>query len=221
MSPGLSNADLCKFLALETFAELKPSSVYVAEITGDGALAPLGSFGLPVKVVSDWGSVSLANHLPMTESVKNNQVILLNREDSSVQYPALANFEGIPEKWETYLVCPILPHGLIAITLDSKPKLEKMFDSFVRTVAAIAMHHLKICQCGNQRGTGKDISVIRKKSGDLSDRQKTILLLLERGLTNPVIADQIGYSESLVRQETMAIYAHLNISGRKELLERK
>jgi DNA-binding NarL/FixJ family response regulator len=44
---------------------------------------------------------------------------------------------------------------------------------------------------------------------------------MEKGFTNPAIAAEIGYSESLVRQETMAIYSLLDISGRKELLERK
>ena len=34
-------------------------------------------------------------------------------------------------------------------------------------------------------------------------------------------AVQIGYSESLVRHETMAIYSILHVSGRKEILEAK
>ena len=41
---------------------------------------------------------------------------------------------------------------------------------------------------------------------------------MENGYTNIAIANEIGYSESLVKQETMAIFSILNISGRKELL---
>ena len=41
---------------------------------------------------------------------------------------------------------------------------------------------------------------------------------MENGLTNIAIANEIGYSESLVKQETMVIFSILNVSGRKELL---
>jgi DNA-binding NarL/FixJ family response regulator len=40
--------------------------------------------------------------------------------------------------------------------------------------------------------------------------------LLAKGFTNAQIAQEIGYSESLVRQETIAIYAALRVSGRRE-----
>jgi len=43
--------------------------------------------------------------------------------------------------------------------------------------------------------------------------------LIEDGYTNIAIANEIGYSESLVKQETMTIYSILNISGRKALRE--
>jgi len=53
----------------------------------------------------------------------------------------------------------------------------------------------------------------------LSDRQNTILGLLKEGYTNREIADVIGYSESLVRHETMIIYKKLRVEGRNELRE--
>jgi len=221
MNPGLSRGDLCKFLAFETFAELKPSTILVAEIKQDGTIALLESFGLSAKVITDWNDIPLTIHLPLTESVKSNQVILLKREDSSTRYPGLSNFGGIPDKWESYLICPILPHGLIALTLDSIPKLETYTDLYVRTIAAITLHNVRIHQYGYGRDINQRSITKKRKSNELSDRQQAILRLLEKGLTNPIIADQIGYSESLVRQETMAIYAALNISGRKELLEKK
>jgi DNA-binding NarL/FixJ family response regulator len=36
-------------------------------------------------------------------------------------------------------------------------------------------------------------------------------------LTNAQIAHEIGYSESLIRQETVVIYRKLGVSGRKEI----
>ena len=40
-----------------------------------------------------------------------------------------------------------------------------------------------------------------------------------KGFTNAQIAAEIGYSESLVRQETIQIFRILGVSGRKEIIE--
>ena len=56
---------------------------------------------------------------------------------------------------------------------------------------------------------------MRDKS--LTARQRTILELIQEGQTNLQIAGVIGYSESLVRQESVLIYAKLGIRGRIDL----
>lgn len=53
----------------------------------------------------------------------------------------------------------------------------------------------------------------------LTQRQEKILELLKLGKTNKSIAQLIGYSESLVRHETMIIYKKLRVEGRHELRE--
>jgi DNA-binding NarL/FixJ family response regulator len=50
----------------------------------------------------------------------------------------------------------------------------------------------------------------------LSERQELILKMISEGRTNAAIADVLGYSESLIRQETIRIYAKLGCSGRNE-----
>jgi hypothetical protein len=51
----------------------------------------------------------------------------------------------------------------------------------------------------------------------LSERQDLILEMLIAGLTNFTIAKSLGYSESLIRQETVTIYRKLGVKGRGEL----
>jgi LuxR family maltose regulon positive regulatory protein len=51
----------------------------------------------------------------------------------------------------------------------------------------------------------------------LTPRQEKILDLMRSGLTNEDIAQKIGYSSSLVKQETMLIFSKLGVSGRKDL----
>jgi DNA-binding CsgD family transcriptional regulator len=221
MNPGVSNADLCKFLALETFANSKISAIYAAEITEDGYIAPVATFGIPAHVLVGWGNISLAIKAPFCDAVKSDKLVLLKKDDSLEKYPSLANYEGVPQKWESYLVCPILPHGLIALTLDSTPKIDKQFELFLKTIGAITFLHVNRYKTGGGNGNNGHRDRIVKKSGALTARQETIKSLMEKGLSNPKIAEQIGYSDSLVRQETMAIYSTLNVSGRKELIERK
>ena len=49
-------------------------------------------------------------------------------------------------------------------------------------------------------------------------RQEIIIKRLKSGLSNKAIALELGYSESLIRQETIAIYKIFNVAGRKELI---
>lgn len=216
---GLSSADLCKYLVLETFVNLKATAIYSAEITNDGYLSPLGTFGIPEKTVASWGNIPLNIEAPLSDAVREDKVILLAREESTKRYPILASYDGLPEKWESYLVTPVLPYGLIALTLNSTPKVDKELELFLRTVTSIALQHF----FGNKYVSGRRTQGVRnkdfKKARVLSERQLIIKSLVEKGFSNPQIAAKIGYSESLVRQETMAIYAALNISGRRDLLE--
>ena len=52
----------------------------------------------------------------------------------------------------------------------------------------------------------------------LTSRQESILVMIKKHLTNSSIALELGFSESLIRQETVLIYRKLGVSGRKELI---
>lgn len=218
MSPGLTVPDVCKFLVLETFARMKTSAVYASEITEDGYLAPVGTFGVAKTIVTDWGNIPLTIDAPLTNAVKTNQLVLIRREEAIEKYPILIEYKGIPEKWDSYLVTPTLPFGAIALTLDSVPEIEPELESFLRAVGALASLFIQRTQVRVEPYNRKHPSVRIKRQGALTERQVLIKQLMEKGFTNSAIANEIGYSESLVRQETMAIYSTLNISGRKDLL---
>lgn len=53
----------------------------------------------------------------------------------------------------------------------------------------------------------------------LMPRQWTILNATRKGRANFEIAIELGFSESLIRQETVQIYRKLGVSGRKEILD--
>ncbi|MEY2965071.1 MAG: hypothetical protein RLZZ228_884 [Actinomycetota bacterium] len=54
---------------------------------------------------------------------------------------------------------------------------------------------------------------------DLTSRQLRVLSLMAKGMTNGQIARVLAFSESTVRQETMAIYRILQVKGRAEAVD--
>jgi DNA-binding CsgD family transcriptional regulator len=220
ISPGLTVPDVCKFLVLETFAHLKSSAVYASEITEDGHLAPVGTFGLTKEIITEWGNIPLSIEAPLTVSVRTNQVVLIRREEAIEKFPILIKHKGIPDMGDSHLVTPILPFGAICLTLDSVPVIDPDLEAFLRAVGALVSLFIKRPQVRVDPYSRKDSVSKSRKQGVLTTRQILIKGLMEKGYTNLAIGNEIGYSESLVRQETMAIYVTLNISGRRELLER-
>ena len=59
----------------------------------------------------------------------------------------------------------------------------------------------------------------RQPRPELTDRQRTMLAMLAEGMTNLQIASRLGFGESTVRQDTMAIYRHLGVSGRRDVAQ--
>lgn len=81
-------------------------------------------------------------------------------------------------------------------------------------------------------GTGeRSLSVVRwgetaaggatapSPSTELTPRQLRVLALMAKGMTNGQIARVLAFSESTIRQETMAIYRTLQVKGRAEAVD--
>ena len=219
MAAGITISEVCKYLVLHTFNKLNASAMYAATITKDGCISPIGAFGLPDEIVNSWGKIPLTIHAPLTDAVKQDKFIVLHQRDSLSRYPILKDCATIPQDWETYLVCPTLPYGLIAITLNDSPKIDRELEQFIKTVGYIVSLHFHREKSASKGPRESRIQQSLKGSGVLTERQILIKNLIQKGFSNPQIASEIGYSESLVRQETMAIYSALDISGRKELLD--
>lgn len=216
------SADLCRFLVLDTFAKFKASAIVVLGISGDGHLRPESSFGLPDAVLNSLGFVPLSAEIPIVAGFRSNQFAWISREESKAIFPQLHEFDDenrMPENIAGLVLCPILPYGGFALALNSYPDLDQEIEMYFRAVGTLtALHFNRLQLEGSQNSTRKQ-SLGNNGKTELTERQKLIKKMMENGYTNSAIANEIGYSESLVRQETMAIFAILKIDGRKELLK--
>jgi DNA-binding CsgD family transcriptional regulator len=109
---------------------------------------------------------------------------------------------------------PIGLHAIYLINFREDITLYREFDDFLHCISSILTSY----EWAHQAKSGKKVDPWYKaEAQSLSPREKKILELIRSGMTNAEIADEIGYSESLIRQETVAIYRKLGVSGRKEI----
>jgi DNA-binding NarL/FixJ family response regulator len=99
------------------------------------------------------------------------------------------------------------------LVLNSVPEIDSDFKYCLQTIGHLISLHLHDSNLHFENEAPSDSP--RKA---LTSRQELIRDLLVKGFSNPYIAQEIGYSESLVRQETIIIYATMRVSGRKELM---
>ena len=212
--------ELAKFLVLRTFRELSPKAIYISELSSDGCLVPIASFGIDKLRITQWGKFHLSFHLTITECARQGETIIIRSpDDLFTRYPLAKEIEDIHTDWKTSIVFSILPLGVCLLMLDDQPSDSEDELLFLEAVGAILVlqlsripiyKSLKVNSANNGAGT---LHI------ELTERQKVIHELMFKGFTNAQIAVEVGYSESLVRQETIHIFRVLGVSGRKEIIE--
>ncbi len=195
-------------------------ALYFGRLGEDGCVYPTEKFGFEAGVVDSWGAFPLKVDIPITAAIKRDSLITVNSpEQMYKEFPAMKAVENLDHDWQSIMAVPIHSYGVYAITSYSFTEIDEAHERFLRTVGQLVIVAFAKCDL-----IGADVKKFRKQSprsakNVLSVRQEVSLKLILKGLTNNQIGDEIGFSESLVRQESIAIYSALSVSGRKELLE--
>jgi len=214
-----STEEITKFLALRTFSQFSATSVYFAEILDDGFLLPHSGFGFEKSTISSWGRFSISMKIPITAAIRQNHVIVLESAETFLdQYPVLKDIPNVPMDWQTAVAWPILPFGAGHAHFNAPLTVDADFKDFLKLVGAIVAQHLMVREENQTIPPFKGSQAHKSGREKMTDRQTVILELICKGATNREIANEIGFSESLVRQETMEIYLKLGVNGRKELI---
>lgn len=211
--------DICRFLNFEIFGYLESRAIYFAQLSNDGLLHPVGDFGFTKGAVESWGEFPLTFDMPITAAVKRNACIQVNSpEELYKAFPAMSEIPNLDHVWKSIVAIPIHAFGVYSITCFKEPEIDELHEQFLRTVGQLASVAFTKSQLLKRLGSRAPKSKFVSKPVGLTKRQEVIMKLILKGLTNRQIADEIGFSDSLVRQETIAIYAYLNVAGRRELL---
>ena len=201
-------AQLVTFISLHHCPSGELSSVYFAKIKNDKSLFVEAAHGFQEDAFVQTGvEFALESTRPSGRSIIENQILFDEvNEEYDIKYPAYPG--NITYPWRTKVSMPINSNYFLQISRyvpfgDQDIPFYKNIQSLMQIYFG---------------GIGK----VSKSIGDLggkplTSRQNDILKHMQDGKTNDEIAKLIGFSASLVKQESMLIFSKLGISGRKEI----
>ena len=142
------------------------------------------------------------------------EIVWLNGKDEwETQYPLMKEYKVNP-KLNTFINIPmqVEGHPIACLGLSSRSDVKRSSEltsylSAVSGITGLYVQNLPEFRGARQEGTSRRV---------LSRRQNNIINLIREKLTNREIGDELGYSESTIRQETMRIYQILNVGNRRE-----
>jgi len=221
--------DLIRYLALSTFLILDVYCAVLTELTESGDLEVSEIFGSDKSAIDKFViGKKLSDANPIAEVLRSGKISCIH---NSPQWPSEyldLNELKFTQKEITIICFPIEKFGSpgACITLFSSALIYPNVGlrSFLRAVSSLLSLYLYKDDLEDRIRNAADkifqTRFGRPKVDDfptaLSDRQMLILRLVSKSFTNIQIAEQIGYSESTVRQETVRIFAILVCSNRIE-----
>jgi DNA-binding CsgD family transcriptional regulator len=207
-----------QFIAMNACPSGNLARIFLARIGNDMSLKHLASFGFSSEFVQKHDEYQLLNAENLLESIDSGVLILLASDSRLRGKDNFVDTTGESVQWKTVVYLPMLPHFAAALSSTLEIPDDEEHRRYFNTLKSLLSLYLHLISeagfPGSQRlPRNKNVALGEK----LTERQALILDLIKEGKTNIAIADRLGYSESLIRQETMAIYQKLGIEGRREI----
>jgi DNA-binding CsgD family transcriptional regulator len=209
--------EIAQFLVMNTFSEESFLTIYIGELTETGVVCALGGFGWDAVEYASFTDLPIQAKYPLTDAIRTNEVIVLKHDaEFKRDYPLMAELKTSVE-WVSGVAIPVYPIGGMALYSTKEITLNESMKVFF-----VAIGSLLGLYASRLPSSLVEVAISVKQKIDLpqvplTDRQFVIAGLLEQGFNNAQIAAEIGYSESLIRQETVAIYRKLQVTGRKAM----
>ena len=223
-------SDILQMLCIKALSPFQADAVLYTEINHNGYAIPHTSFGLEfVDKNGERPTFTISERTPFTDAIRENRLVWIDTLPTWPKYYSKLSSLQLPRNTRTLISCPVeiggLPIGSFSTFSHAKIEFEEASAQYVEAISLILSHALRHQNQGKTKnGKPRDefnhSNTLDLDSQDfdkpLTERQNLILKLIAEGRTNAAIADVLGYSESLIRQETIKIYAKLGCSGRNE-----
>jgi DNA-binding CsgD family transcriptional regulator len=215
--PPKSYNEIAQFLVMNTFSEENFLTVYLGELTETGVVCVLGGFGWDAIEYASFEDLPIQTKLPITDVIRANKVLIVKHDDDlKIEYPLMAEVHTSVE-WLSGVVIPVYPIGGMALYSAKEITLSESMEVFFVAIGSLLGLYASRLPSSLAAVAANVKQKIDLPQIPLTDRQFVIAGLLEQGFNNAQIAEEISYSESLIRQETVAIYRKLQVTGRKAM----
>lgn len=231
--------EICQYVVLNW--PLRPAALFAGLrlVSIDAQLPLVGYFGAPIEQVRPYLFTSLWDDAPAAKAVRDrSSVICATRNEIKTKAPLKA--ETFPTI-SSFVALPLLGRFNVVGTMELAFS-EELVDSEEILVNLSLFSDVLTFYATSWSGKNSvstnlidehdhSVTQTRREDSDavngkgqqqplLSHRQISTLALISEGFTNRRIAHRLGFSDSTIRQETITIYAILNVKTRKEAVEK-
>lgn len=204
------------FLTAHLSPDQEISVAYRGTVDDDGLIRCLNLQGFSKHQHMTKTEIKISDRRPMSDSVRSQKIVWAKRSTVNLEFPDFYHFDSF-SPWESMVAVPVGLSRIYSFSfrsdLSDTPGIDSYFEA-IRALLQVYESALDIRTISSSRGLLDNSSL-----QPLTQRQEKILEMLRAGKTNKSIAQIIGYSESLVRHETMIIYKKMRVEGRHELRE--
>ena len=202
--------ELTRLLALRIFDSWSCETVMLFTVKAQGKLTLTSCYGVSdANVVHE---IVLSDH-PALSSVLSKGGISWG--ESGARLGRLIPSSLHPSVRGAVVIAPLnrvtIPEQVLILTFAQPLPENPASEPFVRAV--VSLLELRLAMMG-----GTDLRRSADENGEehtgFSERQMLVLQGIRDGMTNRSIAEQLGFSESTIRQETLRIYQALGVNSR-------
>jgi hypothetical protein len=207
---------IAQFLVMNSFRDQHAMAGYIGELTENGDVCLIGGFGWSQEEFESFKDSPIQQKTPLNDAITHHGIKIINSPEMlKLEYPDWPIKTTV--KWVSGFTIPAYPIGAIGILCS-----EKLDVTDINLVGFSAIGSLLGLYASRLPSEFIEQAIHVKEKialpqAPLTDRQFVIAGLLERGFSNSQIGQEIGYSESLVRQETVSIYKKLKVTGREAM----
>jgi DNA-binding CsgD family transcriptional regulator len=205
-------AHVMTYLSRELGSTGEATAVAFLQLSRDGALHVVSHEGFehfdPGKITR----LAIDSDRAASEALRSGQLRIFTHDQLRTQRSELPS--DLREKWTSSVAIPIGLQSLYFLNFREDVTSIPFFESFIQLIGSLlTSFEVQL----REKSDGKPDLWYDEKQRLLSSREERVLTLIREGKTNAQIAFELGYSESLIRQETVSIYRKLGVSGRKDL----
>lgn len=212
MADFLSNAPIpdqaVDFLSakISPFDEITFS--FRGKLSDDGVIHCENLHGSSKFEVATQTTMHISDFRPISHALRTQKTVWAKRETVTQEFRDFVSLDS-RTPWTSLCSIPISMNRVYSFGFPSDVTELEGVESYFDAVKSLLKFYENSLEGRTQ--------IHNLEGEELSQRQEVILSMLREGKTNKSIALAIGYSESLVRHETMNIYKKLGVEGRHQL----